>query len=100
VHFHHFEDAETAAITRVMAVGATPPAHEACTGNPVRRQASRLELGGIGTVRFLALRTHNPDQPLSHDGDQAGCHQKWLYANVYETCNGTRRVVRMQCTEN
>src|SRR5437660_12600527 len=51
-------------------------------------------------VRFLALWANHADQALCHNGDYAGCNQEGLNADIDQTCNSARRIVRVEGTKN
>ena len=99
-HPHHFEDALAAAIAGVVAVIAAPAAHESGRWQPFRGDAGRLDFGGGRLVRLLAFGADHAHQTLGHDGDHGGGDQERLHANIDQTCNSARRIVRVQRTEN
>src|SRR5438132_8614618 len=94
-HAEHLENAEPTTIAGVVAVIAPATSHEAGVGSLVGSNPGRPKLARRRVVRLLTFRTGYPNQPLSHDGHNAASDEEWLDAYIGESCNSTRRIVRM-----
>src|SRR5579875_3247569 len=95
IHTHHFKDANTPPITRMVAMTAPTSAHECGILELLWRQASCLDFDVGWLIRSLTFGADNPHQSLGHNGNDGRCDKERLYANIDQTCNSAGRIVRM-----
>src|ERR1019366_10739480 len=100
VNDEYFKDAEAAAVTGVRAIVAAAALPERVALQLVRGQVQGAHFRVRGLIRLRALFADSAHQPLRHEAARGRRDQEGLHANVHETRDGARRVIRVQRGEN
>src|ERR1700687_5262930 len=100
VQTEQLENTQPAPVASVMTVIAATAAHEGSADETFRGKPGRLDFTGWRMVRLLAFGTDDSHEALSHDRNHTGSHEEGWNADIEQTCNSARRIVRMQRTKN
>ena len=95
IHAKQLEDSLAPAVAGVIAIRAPTTSHETAAVGLLGGQARSADFMARRLVALLAFGADKTYQALSHDGNNAGSDEEWRHADILQSCDSARRIVRM-----